>query len=121
MHCMKKSEAIELLGGTVTSAARAIGISPAAVSVWPDELRPRVADRVQAALWRIAQGVHQQAAPAAEPADQEGRITDPGVRKIQRLADYFTERPLASNNAAPAVAERADAPAVAEKGEVSHG
>lgn len=49
---MTKAEAIALLGGTAAAAARAIGISPAAVSLWPDDLPPRIADRVQAALFR---------------------------------------------------------------------
>lgn len=52
---MKKSEAIALLGGTVRAAADAVGISPQAVSLWPDELPQRISDRVQAALWRMAQ------------------------------------------------------------------
>lgn len=58
---MNKSEAIALLGGTTKLAADAIGISAQAVSLWPEELPPRIADRVQAALWRMQQG--QQAAP----------------------------------------------------------
>jgi len=49
---MDKSEAIRLLGGTPTSAARAIGISPQAVSGWPDPLPPAITDRVQAAIAR---------------------------------------------------------------------
>lgn len=49
---MTKAEAIALLGGTAAAAARAIGISPAAVSLWPDDLPPRISDRVQAALFR---------------------------------------------------------------------
>lgn len=49
---MKKTEAIELLGGSPTSVALAIGVSVAAVCKWPEELPPRIADRVQAALWR---------------------------------------------------------------------
>ena len=49
---MLKSEAIELLGGTVTSAAREIGITVQAVCLWPDVLSDAVRDRVQAALWR---------------------------------------------------------------------
>jgi hypothetical protein len=53
---MEKSEAIRLLGGSPKAAADAIGISPQAVSGWPDVLPQRIADRVQAALWRIAQG-----------------------------------------------------------------
>lgn len=52
MATMKKSRAIELLGGTVSAAAEAIGITPAAISQWPDELPRRIADRVIAALAR---------------------------------------------------------------------
>lgn len=49
---MKKSRAIELLGGTPTAVAEAIGVSHSAVSQWPEELPPRIADRVLAALAR---------------------------------------------------------------------
>lgn len=45
---MLKTKAIELLGGTVTAAANAIGISYQAVDKWPDELPDRIADRVLA-------------------------------------------------------------------------
>lgn len=44
---MLKAIAIELLGGTVTSAARAIGITHSAVSQWPEVLPKRISDRVQ--------------------------------------------------------------------------
>lgn len=47
---MRKQEAINLLGGTITEAAKAIGINPQAVTQWPDELPDRIADRVIAAL-----------------------------------------------------------------------
>ena len=50
---MNKSEAIKLLGGTVSSAASVVGITPQAVSSWPDLLPQRLIDRVQAALWRL--------------------------------------------------------------------
>ena len=50
---MEKLKAIELLGGTPSIAARAIGITPQAVNDWPEVLTPRIADRVQAALVRI--------------------------------------------------------------------
>jgi hypothetical protein len=49
---MKKTKATELLGKTGSDAARAIGISPQAFSDWPDELPPRLVDRVQAAIAR---------------------------------------------------------------------
>lgn len=61
MRCMDKTEAIRLLGGTAAAAAKAIGISPAAVSLWPDVLPPRIADRVQAALYRQQQAARKQA------------------------------------------------------------
>ena len=49
---MKKTEAIELLGGTVAATAAAIGISYEAVYKWPDTLTSRIEDRVHAALAR---------------------------------------------------------------------
>lgn len=55
-YAMLKSQAIELLGGTTSAAADAIGVSYQAVVKWPEVLPPRIADRVQAALWRIANG-----------------------------------------------------------------
>ena len=47
---MKKTYAIELLGGSITAAAKTIGISYQAISKWPDKLPPRIADRVYA-VW----------------------------------------------------------------------
>ncbi|MBX3634025.1 MAG: hypothetical protein KF683_01280 [Rubrivivax sp.] len=49
---MLKSTAIKMLGGTPTSAAAEIGVSPSAVSQWPDVLSRRIEDRVLAALAR---------------------------------------------------------------------
>lgn len=49
---MNKSEAIQLLGGSVSAAADAIGITRSAVSQWPDDLPDAIRDRVQAALAR---------------------------------------------------------------------
>lgn len=49
---MLKAKAIELLGGSVTAAAEAIGISYQAVDKWPDNLPPRIEDRVIAAIAR---------------------------------------------------------------------
>jgi hypothetical protein len=49
---MLKTQAIELLGGTVTAVANAVGISVSAVTQWPDELPSRIEDRVLAALAR---------------------------------------------------------------------
>lgn len=49
---MNKAKAIELLGGTVTAAAAAVGVTPSAITQWPDELPGRIEDRVLAALAR---------------------------------------------------------------------
>lgn len=49
---MLKQKAIELLGGSVTTAAEAIGISYQAVNQWPDVLPDRISDRVLAAVAR---------------------------------------------------------------------
>lgn len=49
---MLKTTAIELLGGTVASAAKAVKISFQAVDKWPDVLPDRIADRVLAAQAR---------------------------------------------------------------------
>lgn len=57
MFFMLKSKAIELLGGTIASAAEAIGISYQAVDKWPDVLPPRVADRVIAAIVKAGRKV----------------------------------------------------------------
>ena len=43
---MLKTKAIELLGGTIASAASAMGVTYQAVDKWPDELPPRIAERV---------------------------------------------------------------------------
>lgn len=49
---MLKQQAIELLGGTVSAAAKAIDISYQAIDKWPEVLPPRIADRVLAACVR---------------------------------------------------------------------
>lgn len=74
---MLKSDAIRLLGGSPTSAARLIGISASAVSLWPDDLPPRIADRVQAALWRRQQAEHE-ADIAIEHGDASGAVETQG-------------------------------------------
>ncbi len=49
---MTKTEAIQCCGGTVQALADAVGVSGSAISQWPEELPPRLRDRVQAALYR---------------------------------------------------------------------
>lgn len=62
---MKKVKAIEMLGGTVASAADAIGITYQAIQQWPEDLPPRIADRVQAALARKPKAKRDQQKQAA--------------------------------------------------------
>lgn len=52
IQTMLKTEAIQILGGTASDAAKAIGITPQAISDWPDVLTAAIRDRVQAALYR---------------------------------------------------------------------
>lgn len=53
MQSMKRTTALELLGGTVASAAKAIGVTTQAVYAWDDDLAPAIADRVIAAYSRM--------------------------------------------------------------------
>ena len=66
---MLKSEAIELLGGSIPAAAKAIGITYQAVDKWPDVLSARIADRVLAAMARQQPQPRKRRAKA-EPAGQ---------------------------------------------------
>lgn len=49
---MDKTKAIELLGGSIASAAQEVGVSYQAIDKWPDVLPRRIEDRVLAALAR---------------------------------------------------------------------
>ena len=49
---MRKDQALQLLGGSVSAAADAIGVSYQAVDKWPEELPRRIDDRVIAACVR---------------------------------------------------------------------
>lgn len=49
---MNKHEAIQILGGSVSAAAKTIGISYQAVNKWPETLSPKIVDRVIAAIAR---------------------------------------------------------------------
>ncbi|AVG40023.1 Cro/CI family transcriptional regulator [Achromobacter insolitus] len=50
---MKKARAIEMLGGSITAAAAALGITYQGVRQWPEDLPPKIADRVFAAFVRL--------------------------------------------------------------------
>lgn len=47
---MTKDQAIQLLGGSQSEAARMVGASAAAVSKWPEKLSNRITQRVVGAL-----------------------------------------------------------------------
>lgn len=49
---MRKATALARLGPTLADVAREIGVSPSAVSQWPEVLPKRIEDRVLAALAR---------------------------------------------------------------------
>lgn len=68
---MKKSEAIELLGGSVAHAAKAVGINPQAISQWPDVLPARLLDRVIAACVRSGIEVPREVLGVKESAPAE--------------------------------------------------
>jgi len=76
---MLKAKAIELLGGSIAAVAKAIGVSYQAVDKWPDELPPRIADRVLAALARKHWGDLSEP-PAAPPDVAHGTA----AKKAQR-------------------------------------
>jgi len=53
---MEKKEIIKFFG-SVTEAARVVGVSHVAVVQWPDVLPPRIADRVIGAMHRQSKKV----------------------------------------------------------------
>lgn len=76
---MLKTKAIELLGGSIASAAEAIGVTYQAVDKWPDVLPQRIADRVIAAVARkhLPPSVIGEEASAAPEAGPDRRTHDP--------------------------------------------
>lgn len=80
MPRMNKAQAIELLGGTISAAADAVGITYQAVDKWPDVLPRRIQDRVEAALYRMSQQataaatgeVRPDVFPACDVAQEQG-------------------------------------------------
>lgn len=67
---MLKTDAIALLGGSVSEAAKAIGASYQAVNKWPDVLTQRIADRVIGACVRLGIEVPSDCADLAAPAKE---------------------------------------------------
>ena len=50
---MKKSEAIDIFGGTQKQLAEYLGLTPSAISQWPDELDQATSDRLLGAALRF--------------------------------------------------------------------
>jgi hypothetical protein len=57
---MLKTTAIDLLGGKVSTAAKALGVTHSAISQWPEVLTTPMEGRVLVALTRQAQGIKQE-------------------------------------------------------------
>ncbi|MCB4365423.1 hypothetical protein KIH07_16895 [Hydrogenophaga taeniospiralis] len=75
---MKKSQAIELLGGTVPKAAEALRVTYQAVDKWPDDLPLRISDRVLGAYTRLHGAVPVAKDPdAPQPAEQAANAATP--------------------------------------------
>lgn len=55
MRTMKKTEAIQIFG-TAAALAKAIGVTRAAISQWPDRLDQAKSDRVAGAAYRLGLG-----------------------------------------------------------------
>lgn len=49
---MKKANAIQMLGGSISKTAEEVGLSYQAIDKWPEDLPTRIADRVTAAFAR---------------------------------------------------------------------
>ncbi len=60
-----------MLGGSVSAAAATLGISYQGVRQWPEDLPPKIADRVFAAFVRIHPTDWQQAWPDLAPSSKE--------------------------------------------------
>ncbi|WP_035213698.1 helix-turn-helix domain-containing protein [Achromobacter marplatensis] len=66
---MKKARAIEMLGGgSIPATASTLGISYQGVRQWPEELPPKIADRVFAAFVRLHPSDWQSIWPDLVPA-----------------------------------------------------
>ena len=72
---MKKTEAIQLLGGSVKEAATTLGVTYQAVEKWPEELPPRIADRVLGA--RVRKSMPELVSQLADPAPTTAQEPQP--------------------------------------------
>ena len=79
---MRKTQAIERLGGTVTAAAGGMGITYQAVNQWPDVLPNRIADRVLGACLRLGVEVPSEFIKPKQPQSPVGHA----VAAIENVA-----------------------------------
>lgn len=63
---MLKADAIKMFEGSIAQLSEEVGCSYRAVHKWPEVLPDRIADRVQAALWRREKGM-KRPAPVRRP------------------------------------------------------
>ena len=66
---MRKTDALRLIGGSVSEVAALVGVSASAVSQWPDELPRRLEDRVLAVLARRHLPAEVIGGPVSQPAE----------------------------------------------------
>lgn len=91
---MKKARAIELLGGTPATAAKAIGITYQAVDKWPEDLPRRIADRVLAVLAR--KHLPSELIGDERTGDTPGNPTSPPAVGLMSLPGAVRHRALAA-------------------------
>jgi hypothetical protein len=99
---MRKIDAIRCLGGTIGALAEAVGITPSAVSQWPDDLSPRLEDRVLAALARKHLSPELIGAPGSPPVSAAQSPADAARSKPARLANSVRNAGCAKTAPAPA-------------------
>lgn len=78
---MNKTDAIQLLGGSITAAAEAVGTSYQAVSKWPDILPRRIEDRVIAAIARRRLPPDAFCVQENEPPNEETSHAQPNLNR----------------------------------------
>ena len=75
---MTKSEAAQIFGGAYADLARALDISRAGVSQWPDELSQAQIDRVIGAAIRLRRPIPTQFRKRAAPRSHEPELAAQG-------------------------------------------
>ena len=83
---MRKSQAIEFLGGSIGAASETLGISYQAVNQWPDVLPIRIADRVLGACVRNGIAIPPEftvsAGLSAAKSAEEPLTSDPALNAV---------------------------------------